>query len=157
MLKKKQLKIVYLVFVLGLVFLVDKYADHALLEGPESEVAETVGNSENQNELIREAFENRRSDVQVRGKGFVQRMLSDDNEGSRHQRILVRVSPQQTILIAHNIDLAPRVNNLREGDSLEFYGEYEWNSQGGVVHWTHRDPRSKHVHGWLKHEGNVYE
>lgn len=157
MLKKKQLKIVYLIFVLGLVFLVDKYADHALVEEPQSDVAETKGVSESNYNLITEAFENRRSDVQVRGEGPVVRILSDDNEGSRHQRILLRVSPQQTILIAHNIDLAPRVNNLREGDSLEFYGEYEWNSQGGVVHWTHRDPRSKHVHGWLKYKGNVYE
>jgi len=157
MLKKKQLKIVYLVFVLGLVFLVDKYADHALLETPKSGVDETAGGSESQNKLIRDAFENHRSDVQVRGRSVVIRVLSDDNEGSRHQRILLRISPEQTILIAHNIDLAPRLNSLRKGDVLEFYGEYEWNSQGGVVHWTHRDPRSKHVHGWLKHEGVVYE
>jgi len=40
---------------------------------------------------------------------------------------------------------------------VQFYGEYEWNSRGGVIHWTHRDPRNNHLHGWLKHQGRVYK
>lgn len=102
------------------------------------------------------AFERRQSDVQVQGRGKVLRVLSDDNEGSRHQRFILRMDSGQTLLIAHNIDLAPRVSSLRTGDSVEFYGEYEWNSKGGVVHWTHHDPQGGHVDGWLKHEGRTY-
>ena len=43
------------------------------------------------------------------------------------------------------------------GDTVQFYGEYEWNKKGGVMHWTHKDPRNRHTHGWLKHNGRVYE
>ena len=99
------------------------------------------------------AYEARAADVPVEGEGEVIKLLADDNDGSRHQRFLVRVSPQQTILIAHNIDLAPRVENLRAGDSVSFRGEYAWNPQGGVVHWTHRDPRGRHADGWIEHDG----
>ncbi|MBA5764809.1 DUF3465 domain-containing protein, partial [Vibrio sp. 404] len=28
---------------------------------------------------------------------------------------------------------------------------------GGVIHWTHKDPRNKHAHGWLKHQGRTYD
>ena len=106
--------------------------------------------------VLSRAIANRTSDVQVTASGEVIKVLADDNDGSRHQKFLVRLDSGDTILIAHNIDLAPRVPDLRKGDIIRFNGEYEWNSKGGVVHWTHKDPRSRHVHGWLEHEGNRY-
>jgi hypothetical protein len=107
--------------------------------------------------VLGQAFEKRQSNLQVEGEGEVLRVLSDDNDGSRHQRLILRLSSGQTILVAHNIDLAPRISSLREGDSVEFFGEYEWNSKGGVIHWTHHDPQGIHVSGWLKHRGTTYK
>jgi hypothetical protein len=103
------------------------------------------------------AFENRRSDIQVRGSGRVSRVLADDNEGSRHQRFIVQLASGQTVLVAHNIDLASRVASIKSGDSVEFFGEYEWNERGGVIHWTHRDPQGVHEGGWIKHGGRTYQ
>jgi hypothetical protein len=103
------------------------------------------------------AFEQRASNVQVEGQGVVRRVLSDDNDGSRHQRFVVALSSGQTLLIAHNIDLSPRVAGLREGDTVSFSGEYEWNPEGGVIHWTHRDPGKRHPPGWVRHNGKVYQ
>jgi len=108
-------------------------------------------------QAITDAYQNRLSDIQVSGSGKVSRILRDDNEGSRHQRFILRLSSGQTLLIAHNIDLAPKINTLQEGDVVQFFGEYEWNSKGGVVHWTHHDPGGSHVSGWLKHDGRKYE
>ncbi|ART82375.1 hypothetical protein CBP31_06860 [Oceanisphaera profunda] len=103
------------------------------------------------------AYQNRQSDVQVEGRGRVVRLLKDDNKGSRHQRFLLALPSGQTLLIAHNIDLAPRIDTLKVGDTVAFYGEYEWNNKGGVVHWTHHDPKGRHPGGWLKHNGKRYQ
>jgi hypothetical protein len=107
--------------------------------------------------VIADAFTRRQSNVQVAGDGEVIKLLPDDDNGSRHQKFIVRLSNGQTVLVSHNIDLAPRVSALRAGDSIAFSGEYEWSEKGGVVHWTHRDPRGSHVAGWLKHNGQMYQ
>ncbi|MFO7303882.1 MAG: DUF3465 domain-containing protein [Gammaproteobacteria bacterium] len=106
---------------------------------------------------IEALFAQRQSDVQVRGEGVVVRILSDDNKGSRHQRFILKLASGHTLLIAHNIDLATRVEGLKVGDHVEFFGEYEWNERGGVIHWTHHDPKGRHVAGWLKHNGRIYQ
>lgn len=95
--------------------------------------------------------------VQVQGAGRVVRILPDDNNGSKHQRFILHTPEDVSVLVAHNIDLAPRIASLQQGDQVEFYGEYIWNEKGGTVHWTHRDPRGKHIHGWLKHKGVTYQ
>lgn len=43
------------------------------------------------------------------GEGVVDRALSDDNDGSRHQRFILRLASGQTLLIAHNIDISLRI------------------------------------------------
>ena len=108
-------------------------------------------------QILAKAFRDHTNDLQVQGSGRVTRVLSDDNEGSRHQRFILRLGSGQNILVAHNIDLAPKIQSLKKGDHLEFYGEYEWNSKGGVIHWTHHDPQARHVDGWLKHKGKIYK
>jgi hypothetical protein len=91
------------------------------------------------------------------GSGRVSRILSDDNIGSKHQRFILTLSSGQTILIAHNIDIAPRVPSLNNGDIIYFNGIYEKNFKGGVVHWTHHDPSGRHSAGWLKKNGHIYQ
>ncbi len=94
---------------------------------------------------------------QIQGSGTVLRVLSDDNDGSRHQRFILELDAGRTLLIAHNIDLAPRIASLGVGDTVSFYGQYESNEQGGVIHWTHRDPQGHHVAGWLEHNDRRYQ
>lgn len=103
------------------------------------------------------AYASRASDVLVEGQGEVVKLLPDDNKGSRHQKFLVRVSSGKTLLFAHNIDLAPRIDDLKVGDAVIFRGEYVYNPKGGVMHWTHHDPRGAHPAGWIKHNGQIYQ
>jgi hypothetical protein len=108
-------------------------------------------------DAIGRAFANKTSDIQVEGKGKVIRLLSDDLNGPRHQRFIVQLASRQTLLITHNIDIAPRIAGLKTGDTVRFYGEYVWNSKGGLIHWTHHDPQGKHVSGWVIHNGKTYK
>ena len=103
------------------------------------------------------AFANRSSNQQLAGQGTVVKVLADDTNGSRHQRFIIRLDSGRTLLISHNIDLAQRIDTLRAGDTVAFYGEYEWNPKGGVIHWTHHDPQGRHPAGWLRHAGRTYQ
>ncbi|NQZ11069.1 MAG: DUF3465 domain-containing protein [Algicola sp.] len=109
------------------------------------------------NQTVNSAFKTRTSNIQVTDTGVVIKVLPDDNIGSRHQKFLLKLASGQTILIAHNIDLAPKITSLKRGDTLKFYGEYEWSAKGGVVHWTHHDPAGRHPGGWLEHNGKKYQ
>jgi hypothetical protein len=105
---------------------------------------------------IEQAFAHKKSDVQVSGKGVVIKLLPDDNKGAQHQRFLVKINEYQTLLFAHNIDLASRVP-LQVGDEVTFNGEYVYNPKGGIVHWTHLDPQGHHPAGWVMLNGNKYQ
>ena len=94
---------------------------------------------------IARLFRERQSGVVVEGAGAVEKLLSDDLVGSKHQRFILRLASQRTILVSHNIDLAPRLDSLRIGDEVQFRGQYEWNQRGGLIHWTHHDPAGKPI------------
>jgi hypothetical protein len=115
-----------------------------------------VENISSSDQILITAFKNKESGLQVEGKGIVKSLLSDDTTGVTHQRFILVLDSSQTLLVAHNIDVAPRVSPLQIGDTVEFYGEYEWNAEGGVIHWTHSDPGGVHIAGWLKHNGIEY-
>ncbi len=83
------------------------------------------------------------------------KILPDDNIGSRHQRFLVEGREGNTILVAHNIDLAKSIP-IERRDVLEIRGRYEWNVKGGVLHWTHNDPSGRLEGGWILHRGVKY-
>lgn len=126
---------------------------------PTSEVSVAADENtvQNSDQKLAEAFENQTNNLQIEGTGIVTRLLTDDTAGSRHQRFIVKLASGQTLLIAHNIDLAPKILDLKVGDRITFYGEYEWNNQGGVIHWTHKDPAQVHETGWLKHKNTIYQ
>jgi hypothetical protein len=121
---------------------------------PAPHAVESVSNSDQE---LASAFESHRTGFQITGEGEVSRILPDDNEGARHQRFIIRLRNGHTLLIVHNIDVAPRIKNLQVSDIIGFSGEYEWNAQGGVIHWTHHDPAGRHIAGWIQYKGQRYQ
>ena len=113
--------------------------------------------SRQSDDVLASAFAEGRGNFVVEGSGTVTRILADDNDGSRHQRFIVKLGSGQTLLVSHNIDLAPRIEALAVGDTIDFKGEYKWNDKGGVMHWTHHDPAGRHGAGWLRHNGKTYQ
>ena len=147
-------------YILIIIALALAACSSASLEAPRPETTtsrQEVRAASAEDRVLVQAFDERKRHFQVRGQGRVQKLLPDDDEGSRHQRFVVQLESGQTLLIAHNIDLAPRVSSLREGDTIAFNGEYEFNPEGGVIHWTHHDPLGRHPAGWLKHNGKIYQ
>ena len=102
------------------------------------------------------AFASRASNVIVTGTGRILKVLPDDRDGSRHQRFIIGLDSGLTVLVAHNIDVAPRVPDLAAGGLVNFRGEYEWTELGGVLHWTHHDPDGDHPGGWIEANGKRY-
>ncbi len=106
---------------------------------------------------IQEAYNKQQRDIPVQAKGVVKAVLRDDTEGSKHQKFILKLDNGLSVLVAHNIDLASRIDQLKKGDIVEFKGDYEYNEKGGVIHWTHHDPHGKHADGWLKMDGKIYQ
>lgn len=146
-------KIVFLLVVLmGLYFGLFNEENPRETTSREGQLQSTNGNS-----LLEKAIRQKNSDLQVTAVGRVIRVLPDDRDGSRHQRFIIRIRSGETLLVAHNIDLAPRVKGIAVNDEVEFFGEYEWNDKGGVIHWTHEDPQGRHPDGWIQHKGQRYQ
>lgn len=108
------------------------------------------------NNQIETLYANKQSDTVVEINGEVIKLLADDNQGSRHQKFIMELPSGHTLLVSHNIDLAPKINSLRENDTVKIKGEYEWSERGGVIHWTHHDPAGRHEDGWIEHQGKRY-
>ena len=151
-------KWIWLLVVAAVAFFFGRFSDKQPTAVEPTSQTQSAAQSSRSNfeQVLQDAYEQRRSNVQIAGEGVVKKTLPDDNKGSRHQRFILQLKSGQTVLVAHNIDLAEKIKGLKKGDTVAFYGEYEWSEQGGVIHWTHHDPKGSHADGWLKHNGKVY-
>jgi len=55
-----------------------------------------------------------------------------------------------------NTDLAGTFP-VSAGDPVTVKGEYEYYPLGGVIHWTHHDPRFRHEAGFITIGGKRYQ
>jgi len=125
-----------------------------LLAGCGEQAWQAHGDS-SRNVRVIEAYKQHESDIWCTASGVVTRLLDDDIQGTRHQRFILRLTNGQTILVVHNLDIAPRVP-VTIGDHLVVSGQYEWNAKGGLMHWTHHDPAGKITGGWIECSGKKY-
>jgi len=106
-----------------------------------------------------EAYSTQRSHVEVVADGTVTRLLGvAPGRVSPHEGFLLRLASGCSLVVRVevNTDFTGSIP-LAEGQSAAVKGEYEYYPRGGVVHWTHRDPRGRHEGGYIATGGHVYE
>ena len=110
------------------------------------------------NGAVQNDYAERRSTVEVTAQGVVTAVLADDTGPSgRHQRFIIRLAgATQTVLIDNNVDVGQRVPVV-PSDDVTVHGEYIWNDQGGLIHYTHHDPAPGHEGGWIDRNGVRYQ
>ena len=103
-------------------------------------------------------FANHRSQVEVTADGVVVRILPDRSSSTgTHEQFIVKLTSQDvTVEIEHNISIGTRAP-VRDGDHVIVHGEYIWNSQGGLIHFTHHDPQGTHEDGYIVDNGTTYD
>lgn len=105
------------------------------------------------------AYDAGRSHAEVVADGTVTRVLGvAPGRVSPHEGFLLRLSSgcRLTVRVEANTDFTGSFR-LAPGDRAVVKGEYEYYPRGGVIHWTHRDPRGRHEGGFVEVNGNTYE
>jgi hypothetical protein len=112
------------------------------------------------NAAIENDYAERRSVVEVTAEGVVTAVLPDDaGPSGPHQRFIIRLAgaaQTQTLLIDNNVTVGQRVP-VTVSDDVTIHGEYIWNDQGGLIHYTHHDPAPGHEGGWIERNGVRYQ
>ena len=105
------------------------------------------------------AFRDARSHVEVVADGHVTAVLGvAAGRVSPHEGFLMRVGSGCDVVVRvdANTDFT-REFPLSRGEAVVVKGEYEYYSRGGVIHWTHRDPRGRHEGGYIEIDGRRYQ
>jgi hypothetical protein len=102
-------------------------------------------------------FQNHQSSVEVTADGTIVRLLSDRTSSTgTHEQFIIKLSSQDlTVEVEHNISIAVRVPAAM-GDHVIVHGEYIWNPEGGLIHFTHHDPQGTHEGGFIIDGGKTY-
>jgi hypothetical protein len=106
-----------------------------------------------------DAYNAGHSHVEVVADGRVTRVLGIQNgRVSPHEGFLMRLNSGCDVIVKVevNTDLAGTFP-VNAGDPVTVKGEYEYYSRGGVIHWTHHDPRFRHEAGFITIGGKTYQ
>ncbi len=106
-----------------------------------------------------DAYSAQRSNVEVVADGTVTHVLGvAPGRVSPHEGFLLRLASSCSLVVRveANTDFTGTIP-IALGQRVAVKGEYEFYPRGGVVHWTHRDPRGRHEGGYIETGGQVYE
>ncbi|MGC1379893.1 MAG: DUF3465 domain-containing protein [Candidatus Baltobacteraceae bacterium] len=106
-----------------------------------------------------DAYSAQRSHVEVVADGTVTRVLGmQAGRVSPHEGFLLRLASGCSLIVRveANTDFTGAIP-LAAGQHVAVKGEYEYYPLGGVIHWTHRDPRARHEGGYIDAGGHLYD
>ncbi len=105
------------------------------------------------------AYAAKQSHVEVVVSGRVTRDLGvQQGRVSPHEGFLMRLDSgcDAIVRVEANADFTGTFA-LAAGQPVTVKGEYEYYPRGGVIHWTHRDPRGRHEGGYVETGGRHYD
>ncbi len=106
------------------------------------------------NAAVYNAWRDGRSRVEVTASGSVARVLGvESGPSGRHEGFLLHLRGAAghglTVRVEDNVDITGEIP-LAAGDDVEVRGEYIYDSRGGLIHYTHHDPRFRHEGGYVR-------
>ncbi len=110
------------------------------------------------NRAVCAAYSSTSSHVEVVADGTVTRILGvQSGRISPHEGFLFRLGSGCSLVlrVEANTDFTGPIP-LARGERVLVKGEYEYYPLGGVIHWTHRDPRGRHEGGYVAAGGRMY-
>lgn len=112
------------------------------------------------NGAVYAAWSEHRSHLEVTAAGSVSRVLGiRAGRSGSHEGFLLHLSGAGrglTVRVEDNVDLTGPVP-LAPGEAVSVRGEYLYDPRGGLIHWTHRDPRGRHADGYVEAGGKRYQ
>ncbi len=120
----------------------------------------SAGGDTSSNGAVYDAWRAHRSYVEVTASGSVAHVLGTRlGPSGMHQGFLLHLTGAQggglTVRVEDNTDLTGPIP-MRAGDAAVVRGEYIYDPRGGIIHYTHRDPRGRHPSGYVQVEGRLY-
>lgn len=92
----------------------------------------------------------------VESVGQVVMLIVPEASSSGCQKFVIKLATGDLVLVNHNIEKAPPVEDLKLGDTVAFAGEYTTGLNGDEVTKTYADPTGAGQAGWIRHNGRVY-
>jgi hypothetical protein len=122
--------------------------------------AGSSGGGDAANGAVYDAWRANRSYVEVTASGSVARVLGiRSGPSGRHEGFLLHLRGAEgrglTVRVEDNVDLTGPIP-LRAGDDVVVHGEYIYDPRGGIIHYTHNDPRGRHPGGYVRVNGRLY-
>jgi len=113
------------------------------------------------NGAVYDAWAAHRSKIEVTASGSVARILGTRvGPSGAHEGFLLHLRGSAgrglTVRIEDNVDLTGPIP-LAAGDTVEVRGEYIYDPRGGLIHYTHLDPRGRHAAGYVRVNGKIYD
>jgi len=112
------------------------------------------------NAAVYQSWAQQRSKVEVTASGSVAKVLGTRRGPSGvHTGFLLHLRGAEgrglTVRVEDNVDLTGQIP-IRAGDDVEVRGEYIYDPRGGLIHYTHRDPRGRHAGGYVRIGNRMY-
>ena len=111
------------------------------------------------NKRICGAYAGQLTDGEVVGEGTVHGILGTRRGPSgEHEGFLLQLDGDCDLVlkVETNTDITGPVP-LHEGERVTVKGVYIFNAMGGLIHWTHHDPRGRHDNGYVLADGKLYQ